>query len=210
MANGVSWEDAFRRVDEAHDEVRRAYWESLPAKERQEREQMLEAANRPLTPEEERDIDRTIERREEAQKSHPLYEQSLEYSHLAHQLLEVLRPLVESRKDEVVVAAIETISWFSFMIHVKTARAIAGLVDHQADDEDADEQWIQSDANGTAKLTRLIVAESIDAWRLLMAAGHGTADGVPAAMIARLEKLDTGLAEAFPRAMEFVRAGFDE
>jgi len=30
------------------------------------------------------------------------------------------------------------------------------------------------------------------------------------ATIARLEKLDAGLAEAFPRAMEFVRAGFDD
>jgi len=36
------------------------------------------------------------------------------------------------------------------------------------------------------------------------------ADGVPSAMIARLDDLDTHLAAAFPEAMAFVRAGFDE
>jgi hypothetical protein len=36
------------------------------------------------------------------------------------------------------------------------------------------------------------------------------ADGVPAAMAARLDDLDAHLAAAFPRAMAFVRAGFDE
>ena len=210
IANGVSWEEAYRRVDDAHKEAIRAYWESLPAKERQEREEMIAAANRSLTPEEERDLERTIERREDAQKSHPLFVDSLEYSHLAHQILEVLRPLVEARKDDVVLAALEAISWFSFMVHVKTARALSGLIDHQLDDDEDVEEWLKSDANGTAKLTRLIIAESIDAWRVLMSAGHGAADGVPAAMIARLEKLDVGLAETFPRAMEFVRAGFDE
>jgi hypothetical protein len=36
------------------------------------------------------------------------------------------------------------------------------------------------------------------------------ADGVPAAMIARLDDLDDHLGAAFPNAMAFVRAGFDE
>jgi len=210
IANGVEPEEAFRRVSEAHEKAFEAVWEALPAKERQEREQMLEAANRPLTPAEELDVERTMRRRDHARKSHVLCVSSHEYSDLAQHILELVRPLVEARNDEVVLAALETISWFSYMVHVKTARAIAGLADHEAGDDDDAEEWLKSDANGTAKLTRLIIAESIEAWRVLMAAGHGTADGVPATMIARLEKLDAGLAEAFPRAMEFIRAGFDE
>ena len=208
IANGVEPMEAFKRIDDAHRQAFDAFWEALPPHERREREEMLEAAHRPLTSAEERDVERAMQRREQARKSHPLCLSSDEYSDLARHILEVIRPLAEARKDEVVLAALETISWFSFTIHVKTARAIAGLVDR--DTERDDEAWLKSDANGTAKLTRLIIAESIEAWRVLMAAGHGTADGVPAAMIARLEKLDAGLAEVFPRAMEFVRAGFDE
>lgn len=209
IANGVAPDEAFRRVGEAHAKALQAFWDALPARERHEREQVLEAASRPLTPDEERDIDRTMRRLDEARDAHPLSSSSGEYSDLAQHILEVIRPFVASRKDEVVLDALETIGWFSYMIHVKTARAIAGLVDRDIED-DGDPEWLQSDANGTAKLARLIVAESREAWRVLMAAGHGVADGVPAAMIARLEKLDAGLAEAFPQAMEFVRAGFDE
>lgn len=208
IAGGVDPAEAFRRVDAAHHQAREAFWEALPEHEKQERKEILEAANRSLTPEEEREIERAIQRRDEATESHPLCISSGEYSELARHILDVIRPRAEARNDEVVLAALETISWFSFMVHVKTARAIGGLVDR--DVEDAHHEWLQSDANGTAKLTRLIIAESIEAWRVLTAAGHGTADGVPAAMIARLEKLDAGLAEAFPSAMEFVRAGFDE
>ena len=208
IANGVEPMEAMKRVADAHREAFDAFWEALSPNERREREEMLEAAHRPLAPAEERDIERTMQRRERARDTHPLCVSSDEYSDLARHILEVVRPLAEARKDDVVLAALETISWFSCTIHVKTARAIAGLVDRDIDDDDR--EWIQSDANGTAKLTRLIIAESIEAWRVLMAAGHGTADGVPATMIARLEKLDTGLLQAFPRAMEFVRAGFDE
>jgi len=55
---------------------------------------------------------------------------------------------------------------------------------------------------------RLLIAESREAWHVLMYAGCG--DGVPARMIERLESLDTGMAKAFPGAMAFVRPGLDE
>lgn len=206
IANGVEPGEAFRRVEEAHSDAHEAFLAGLSPDERLERERWFDEINQPLTPEQERDVERELQSREKARESHPLCVSSSEYAELAHRVLEVIRPVAESRRDEVVQAALETISWFSLMIAAKTARAICGLVAWDGEVED----WLRSDANGTAKLTRLIVAESIDAWRVLMTAGHGTADGVPAAMIARLEKLDTGLAEAFPRAMEFVRAGFDD
>ena len=55
-----------------------------------------------------------------------------------------------------------------------------------------------------------MIAESRDAWGVLMQIGSLGADGVPAAMVRRLEHLDANVANAFPRAMSFVRAGFDE
>jgi hypothetical protein len=36
------------------------------------------------------------------------------------------------------------------------------------------------------------------------------ADGVPAGLIARLDRLDELLAERFPDAMQFTRPGFDD
>ena len=73
-----------------------------------------------------------------------------------------------------------------------------------------DDEFRLSDGNGCAKLVRLMVAESRDGWRLLGGLPSVAADGVPAAMAARLEALDQQLDRAFPKAMAFVRPGLDE
>jgi hypothetical protein len=43
-----------------------------------------------------------------------------------------------------------------------------------------------------------------------MEVGRAAADGVPAALVRMLDELDAILAARFPRAMEFVRPGFDD
>ena len=43
-----------------------------------------------------------------------------------------------------------------------------------------------------------------------MEAGKATADGVPAQAVKMLDALDRDVRARFPRAMEFVRPGFDE
>ena len=76
--------------------------------------------------------------------------------------------------------------------------------------EDEERKAIRSDGDGCAKLARLVIAESREAWEVLMQVGRATANGVPAKMVERLEALDDEIAASFPRAMQFVRPGFDE
>jgi hypothetical protein len=103
--------------------------------------------------------------------------------------------------------AIETIAWFSSMIPAKTSRAIEGYEERGIlPDEDS----IQNDWNGSAKVARLAIAESLDAWDTLFSAGATPPDGSIREIARQLDEIDCGLAERFPHAMEFVRPGFDE
>ena len=68
---------------------------------------------------------------------------------------------------------------------------------------------LESDANGSAKIARLIIGDSRRAWRVLMELGRAAADGVPMGLLRVLDEIDSGLAQRFPRAMAFVRPGFD-
>ena len=101
--------------------------------------------------------------------------------------------------------AIATIAWFSSMIPAKTSRAVEG-----EREDSADEDPIQNDWNGSAKVARLAAAESLDAWNTLFAAGETPSDGSIREVAQQLEDIDRGLMERFPRAMAFVRPGFDE
>ena len=181
--------------------------------EQMEFEAMIEAANQPVHFEENRRAAAAAEFRRSRRKDHSLALAADEYARLAEGVLDALRPMLDTRADALVLASLDTISRFSYVIAVKTRRAVGALV---ADDEDNDldnvddDDFKSSDGNGCAKLVRLIVSESRDAWSVLTQIGSAVADGVPAAMMARLDSLDAALAEAFPRAMEFVRAGFDE
>jgi hypothetical protein len=112
-------------------------------------------------------------------------------------------------EDPLARESLETIARFAFFIAVKTRRAAGALIS-APDDDHEDDEIRQSDGNGCAKLVRLVIAESREAWRLLRQLPSLAADGVPAAMVARLDDLDAHLAAAFPHAMAFVRAGFDE
>ena len=65
-----------------------------------------------------------------------------------------------------------------------------------------------SDANGSAKVGRLAIAESCDAWAVLRALPG--VDAVAASMIRRLSDMDAELARLCPAALAFVRPGFDD
>jgi len=108
--------------------------------------------------------------------------------------------------DPIVSAAIEVIEAQAWAMSGKMFRAVRGLFDRDLDDDPFD---VQTDANGSAKLMRLLVAESRAAWEVLTGVGHAVADGVPARMMRDLLVLDQDIAARFPRAMAFVRPGFD-
>jgi hypothetical protein len=183
----------------------------VSASQRAEFLALIEEANREPSEEESARIIAAFEHRSEKQRAHPLSMAAREYMEIAQGVLEVLEPMVKERGDPLAMAALDGIGRFAGLIAVKTHRATGALVRTDDQDEEVvDEEFEQSDGNGCAKLLRFIIAESREAWLLLTLEGSATADGVPAAMARRLQALEHQIAAAFPRAMEFVRPGFDE
>ena len=135
----------------------------------------------------------------------PLVTRARDYSTIAWRVSRAVAPLVAARGEPMVIDAVETIEWFSSMISAKLYRAICGYAEGwEAPDE------AQTDFNGSAKIALIGIAESKSAWLVLMEAGRATADGVPAQAVRTLDALDAAIRERFPRAMDFVRPGFDE
>lgn len=140
----------------------------------------------------------------------PLVVSAREYGDLAWRLARALGPIVAARGDPAVVEALGVIDWFSSMIGAKIFRAVSGLAfaTEESGLEGPDE--VQTDFNGSAKVALLGIVESRGAWVVLMSEGKATADGVPAQAVRMLDELDAGVRGRFPRAMSFVRPGFDD
>ena len=102
--------------------------------------------------------------------------------------------------------AVDSLQWLSTMIAPKIHRAVTG----ESDSILAGEHPTQNDSHGSAKIARLMIADSLAAWRAVNAFGRAAPDSPTRALAARLERLDHDLAVRVPRAMEFVRPGFDE
>ena len=73
-----------------------------------------------------------------------------------------------------------------------------------------DEDPIQNDCNGSAKVARLAIAESQRAWDTLLFVGQAPPDARLRQTRQLLDRRDEGLARRFPHAADFVRPGFDE
>jgi hypothetical protein len=134
-----------------------------------------------------------------------LVARSREYARSAYGIVRALAPILAERGDVELMAAVTRIEETCCTIASKIYRAISG-----AGDECWDGGELQDDANGSAKVARLLMADARTAWRVLMEAGRAAADGVPARLIAALDDLDHGVAARFPHAMQFVRPGFDQ
>ena len=86
----------------------------------------------------------------------------------------------------------------------KIFRAVSSAL---AEGQDASD--LQSDANGSAKVALLLIEEARRDWRVLLQDGQAVANGVPARMVLTLDALERDLCARFPKALEFVRPGFD-
>jgi hypothetical protein len=134
----------------------------------------------------------------------PLAVRAREYGQLAWRIGRAIAPIAAARDDASLVAAVETIEWFSSMISSKLYRAICG----QAEEWEPREE-VQTDFNGSAKIALIGISESRRAWAVLMEIGRATANGVPAQAVKTLDELDVAVRGRFPRVMEFIRPGFD-
>ncbi len=195
MIAGRGWDDT---LDEDEDDPRPQPPEVIEAIAQ------IEERVRTMTREEWERVDEEIEARRAQVSADRLVIAARYYTMTAWRVTRALRPIAEERGDPSVIAAVETIAALAGPIASKTYRAVSG-----AADEDFDRFDLEGDANGSAKVSRLVVAESRRAWQVLMEIGRAAADGVPMALVRVLDEIDAGLAQRFPRAMSFIRPGFD-
>jgi len=97
----------------------------------------------------------------------------------------------------------DVIQWYCYFIGTKIQRALSGKM------EDADEDHLQSDSNGSAKIAVIAIERSMGAWKHWL-------EGIPASedmalpALAILSSIRRQVLEVFPDAMQFKRPGFDD
>ena len=143
------------------------------------------------------------DRRKGAERD-PLVVRAKEYATGSLRVLQVLRPRLVRNGDEVSCDAADRLEETCITVASKIHRAVSSALEADTDAQDP-----QGDANGSAKVALLLIDESRRAWRELMRPGRAVGNGAPARYVATLDVLEAGLHERFPRALEFVRPGFD-
>jgi hypothetical protein len=156
------------------------------------------------TPEELAAYERDEEIKDRRAEADHLVILSKQYLMTTWPITRALWPVIMPREDTEVMEALETIETLCTSISAKVYRAVVGSLE-----EDFDAAELQSDVNGSVKIARLMVDESRRAWRVMMEVGRATANGVPARLVKMLDELDSALGVRFPRAMDFMRPGFD-
>jgi hypothetical protein len=95
--------------------------------------------------------------------------------------------------------AVEIISWYKYLIHVKTMRASTGTVSDSNSD----------DNSGSAKVALIGIDRSIVAWATLLSFFPEQEDKLLDILV-HLEQLRRHTENEFPNARAFKRPGFDE
>ena len=101
--------------------------------------------------------------------------------------------------------AVEVIRWYQLQIATKIVRGLISLDDEPEDDEDD----FDCDSNGSIKVALLGIQRSIGAWRVLQIARLDLVEAINPILLT-LETLRCDLEQAYPKAMDFIRPGFDE
>lgn len=101
--------------------------------------------------------------------------------------------------------AVEVIHWYSFQIHVKIMRALQ----YENSFPDEDDDPVQNDANGSAKVALIGTERSVFAWTVLLSRFEEHEDEILRVLVL-LEKIKKGILKEFPDVREFHRPGFED
>jgi hypothetical protein len=167
---------------------------------------LAELRNVTITPDEIAQFERAHKERHARLKAHPLTRMSDLYASRAWEWLQANQEPLAASADPVVREALEVVSWDAHLIGAKIHRALTGR-DCVAQGEDEDDDPVQNDWNGSAKVALLSLQRSEAAWRTIAAA---TGDPTPSVLADGASRLRQALEEAFPSAMAFIRPGFDQ
>lgn len=134
----------------------------------------------------------------------PLVVRGSDYARASWSVLRGLSTILSRRRDGPSADAAERLEEMCVTIASKVFRAVSSALDLDFDPAD-----VQSDANGSAKVALLLIAESRQAWQILMQPGRAAANGAPSRFVSALDALEADLLRRFPKALEFRRPGFD-
>ena len=107
--------------------------------------------------------------------------------------------------DPVLVEALNVVTHDWAFVGAKVHRALHGR--DRRHDEDRDDDPVQNDWNGSAKVALISLERSEAAWRVI---GQATGDEVAATLADAVGDLRRLALDEFPDAMSFTRPGFDE
>ena len=173
---------------------------------------------------EDQEIDEEFVRAEELVESHPLTLISETYFKQTHIWLDSNREMIAEKIDGYkslfekfpsnnsfidralkINDYVEIIGWYHSMIPMKVNRALNGLYYK----DDPEEDTVQNDMNGSAKVALKSVERSIVAWKELSDLIDGEESEIYR-QLAMLMKIKEGIHQSFPEAEKFIRPGFDQ
>lgn len=149
-----------------------------------------------------------MRRMEATVEADPLQTLATTYTYAAYKIVHALGGSAPSSVRSVALReAVDAVAALAGSVRAKVNRALYGVATR---DDDIESDPRQSDWNGSAKVARIVIAESRAAWETIFVEGQAPADSAVRALVPLLDRLDAGLADRFPDAMAFVRPGFDE
>lgn len=164
-------------------------------------------AHRPSAEETAR-FERDERARRERVDSAPLTRMAADYMQRATTWLDSRRDELAGRGDAIVREALDIAGWDACLIGAKLHRALGGRDRAQHhDDDECDDDPVQHDWNGSAKVALISLERSEGAWRVI---ADASGDYHAAALADAANTLRRTVLEEFPNAMAFVRPGFDE
>ena len=151
-------------------------------------------------------IDRFVEDSHARVGASPITALAFAYTSGACGWLHAHREQLSAVADPVLVEALAVAGYDATFVGAKLYRALCGK-DQARHERDADEDRIQNDWNGSAKVALISLERSEAAWRTI---AQATDDALPETIAARAGELRRQVLEEFPDAPSFVRPGFDE
>jgi hypothetical protein len=156
------------------------------------------------TPQEQRAFDVAVDAHAKRIKEAPLTKHAMDVAVAEHRWLHE-HAAIRGRGDVVVGEAIAVILRSSVFIGGKLARALHGS-DHRTP-QNWDDDPVQNDWNGSAKIALISIERSESAWQTI---AQATGDVAAAELASSLATLRGEVEDAFPFARLFKRPGFDE
>jgi hypothetical protein len=163
-------------------------------------------ANLEMTPDESAEFEKQEEARHARIEAATLSKTAQAFTMRSHDWLTARYDTLRIAADPILAEALDVAMHDSLFIGAKLHRALDGRARHRHGEE-VDDDPVQNDWNGSAKVALISLERSEAAWRVITEA---TSDPAAHTIADAVRDLRALVHAEFPRAMAFVRPGFDE